>query len=298
MAEREQAQSKTGEADSLPEAQREQQDISHKMVNEIPALAGKRRSETVSKWLSAPWWAVIIGAVMTLMVIKIFTDPDYELARKNIFPGVWITVRSTIIAFVLALTLGLIFGLGQISRNVVLRNISVAYVEIIRGIPILPMIFTLAAVIIPDVSKAVGQPNSVPNDLRAIGALALVYSAYIAEIIRGGVQSIPRGQTEAGRSLGLSEAETMKSVVLPQAVRAILPPIANDFIAILKDTSLLSVLGVAEVTRRARQYSASSFKFAESFFTMTFVYLVLVLSLSMLLTAFERYMTRDKVGER
>jgi len=232
------------------------------------------------------------------MGLKVFLDVDYELARKNIFPGVWITIRSTAIAFTAALILGLVAGLGQISRNTVYRNVARAYVELVRGIPVLPMIFVLALVLIPDVSGALGDKNAVPQDARAISALALIYGAYMAEIFRGGVQSIPRGQTEAGRSLGLSAGATMRSVVLPQAGRAIIPPIANDFIAILKDTSLLSILGVLEVTRRTRQYSASSFKFREAFFTMTFVYLVLVISLSILLSMFESRFTRDRKGER
>lgn len=232
------------------------------------------------------------------MAIKLLADSDYDLAWRNIAPGVWITIRSTFYAFAFALVLGLVAGLGQVSNNVVARNVARAYVELVRGIPILPLIFTLALVIIPDVSKALGAPNSVPNDWRAISALALIYGAYMAEIFRGGIQSVPRGQTEAGRSLGLSRKQTMRGIILPQASRAIIPPIANDFIAILKDTSLLSVLGVLEITRRARQYSASTFKFPEAFFTMTFIYLVLVLTLSAALSAFERWMTRDSAGAR
>ncbi len=259
---------------------------------------GKVRSESEPAWKGQPYWAYIVALVILLMGLKVFLDADYDLARKNIFPGIWITIRSTFIAFGLALVISLIAGLGQISNNVVARNLSRAFIELIRGIPVLPLIFVLALVIIPDISKAAGAPNSVPNDLRAILALALIYGAYMAEIIRGGVQSIPRGQMEAGRSLGLSSGETMRSIIFPQAARAIIPPMANDFIAILKDTSLLSVLGVLEITRRTRQYSASSFKFPEAFFTMTFVYLVLVIGLSILLSMFERRFTRDRVGER
>lgn len=232
------------------------------------------------------------------MGLKIFIDEDYDLAWKNIFPGVWITIKATFQTFFFALILGLVAGLGQVSSNVVFRNISRAYVELVRGIPILPLIFTLALVIIPDVSAAVGAANSVPNDWRAIAALALIYGAYMAEIFRGGIQSIPKGQSEAGRSLGLSRRATMRSVVMPQAARSIIPPIANDFIAILKDTSLLSVLGVLEITRRTRQYASNSFKFPEAFFTMTFIYLVLVLTLSAALSWFEGRMTQDRAGER
>lgn len=256
------------------------------------------RKESEPGWKRQPYWAYIVALVILLMGVKVFLDPDYDLARKNIFPGIWATIRATIIAFLLALVISLIVGLGQISNNVVAKNLSRAFIELVRGIPVLPLIFVLALVVIPDASKAVGAPNSVPNDLRAILALALIYGAYMAEIIRGGVQSIPRGQMEAGRALGLSSGMTMRSVIFPQAARAIIPPMANDFIAILKDTSLLSILGVLEVTRRARQYSASSFKFPEAFFTMTFVYLVLVIGLSILLSFVERWFTRDQVGAR
>ena len=258
----------------------------------------KRRAEDQSWWQSTPWWIGIIVAVVAIMGAKILLDDDYDLAWKNIAPGVWLTIRSAIIAFLIALLIGIVAGLGQISHNVVARNVSRAFIELVRGIPTLPLIFVLALVIIPDLSKAAGQPNTVPNDLRAIFGLAILYGAYIAEIIRGGVQSVARGQTEAGRSLGLSRKQTMRSVIMPQAGRAIVPPLANDFIAILKDTSLLSVLGVLEITRRTRQYSASSFKFPEAFFTMTFLYIVLVLGLSILLRLFESWITRDQRGAR
>jgi polar amino acid transport system permease protein len=257
-----------------------------------------RRSEDEAWWQAAPWWIGIIVAVMLAMGLKVLFDEDYDLAWSNIIPGVWITIRSTIYIFLIALVLGLLAGLGQVSNNVVARNIARAYVELVRGIPILPLIFVLALVLIPDISAAVGAENSVPNDWRAILALSLIYGAYMAEIFRGGIQSVARGQTEAGRSLGLSRRQTMRSVIMPQAARSIIPPIANDFIAILKDTSLLSVVGVLEVTRRTRQYSASSFKFNEAFFTMTFIYLALVLTLSTLLSFFESWMTRDRAGER
>jgi ABC-type amino acid transport system permease subunit len=134
--------------------------------------------------------------------------------------------------------------------------------------------------------------------MRATVTLAFIYGAYMAEIFRGGIQSIAIGQVEAGRSLGLSRRQTMNSIVLPQAMRAIIPPLGNDFIAILKDTSLLSVLGVLEVTQRARQFSASTFKFREGYFVLAFIYLILTLGLSLLLGVLERRMTRDDRGVR
>ena len=186
--------------------------------------------------------------------------------------------------------------MGQISKNVFLRNIARTYVEIIRGIPILPLIFVVALILVPQVSDVINL--TINFEMRATVTLSIIYGAYMAEIFRGGIQSVPPGQSEAGRSLGLSRRQTMNSVVLPQAMRAIIPPLGNDFIAILKDTSLLSVLGVLEITQRARQFSASTFKFREGYFVVAFIYLLLTLSLSVLLSVLERRMTRDREGER
>ena len=170
----------------------------------------------------------------------------------------------------------------------------------------LPLIFTVALIVVPELTELLNArlirwfdwEFKLSFQMRATVTLAVIYGAYMAEIFRGGIQSIPPGQSEAGRSLGLSRRQTMKSVVLPQAMRAIIPPMGNDFIAILKDTSLLSVLGALEITQRARQFSASTFKFREGYFVSAFIYLVLTLSLSVLLGVLERRMTRDRVGER
>ncbi len=187
-----------------------------------------------------------------------------------------------------------------------LRNGARPSVEFIRGIPILPLIFAVAFIVVPEPSAAInsrldawfGWTFDLSFQMRATVTLALIYGAYMAEIFRGGIQSVPPGQTEAGRSLGLTRRQSMNSVVLPQAMRAIIPPLGNDFIAILKDTSLLSVLGVLEITQRARQFSASTFKFREGYFVVAFIYLILTLSLSLLLGVLERRMSRDRKGQR
>lgn len=258
-----------------------------------------RRSEDKAAWETFPWWLVIIAVVMAWMASKVFLDANYDNAWNRIYPGVWLTLRTTGIAFLIAFILGLVTGIGQLSNNVIAHNVSRAYVELIRGIPILPLIFTVVLVIVPELMKRLGIDNSkVPTDWRAIAALALIYGAYMAEIFRGGIQSVPPGQREAGRALGMTDRQTLGSIIVPQAMRAIIPPLGNDFIAILKDTSLLSVLGVLELTRNARQYSATSFKFPETYFTLTFIYLALVLSLSFLLNRLEAFMTKDRKGQR
>ena len=257
-------------------------------------------------WDTFPWWSLIILSVLGWMGWQILTNDNYELAWERIIPGLGLTITSTIQAFAIALVIALIVGMGQMSRNVVFRNLSRTYVEFVRGIPILPLIFTVALILVPELTKAInGQLENwfdwelkLSFQMRATVTLAVIYGAYMAEIFRGGIQSIPPGQTEAGRSLGLNRRQTMNSVVLPQAMRAIIPPLGNDFIAILKDTSLLSVLGALEITQRARQFSASTFKFREGYFVLAFIYLILTLGLSLLLGMLERRMTRDRKGER
>ena len=257
-------------------------------------------------WDTFPWWGAIIVAILLWMAWQILTKENYELAWTRIAPGLRLTITSTLQAFTIALIIGMVAGMGQISRNVVSRNVARTYVEFIRGIPILPLIFTVALIVVPEVTDALnsrldawfGWEFKLSFQMRATVTLALIYGAYMAEIFRGGIQSVPPGQSEAGRSLGLTRRQTMSSVVLPQAMRAIIPPLGNDFIAILKDTSLLSVLGVLEITQRGRQFSASTFKFREGYFVVSFIYLLLTLSLSLLLSLLERRMTRDRKGER
>ena len=257
-------------------------------------------------WDTFPWWGAIIVAILMWMAWQIITKENYELAWTRIAPGLRLTITSTLQAFTIALIIGMVAGMGQLSRNVVSRNVARTYVEFIRGIPILPLIFTVALIVVPEVTDALnsrldawfGWEFKLSFQMRATVTLALIYGAYMAEIFRGGIQSVPPGQSEAGRSLGLTRRQTMSSVVLPQAMRAIIPPLGNDFIAILKDTSLLSVLGVLEITQRGRQFSASTFKFREGYFVVSFIYLLLTLSLSLLLSLLERRMTRDRKGER
>jgi polar amino acid transport system permease protein len=194
--------------------------------------------------------------------------------------------------------IGMVVALGRTSRNVVARNLARSYVEFIRGIPILVLIFTFALVIVPMVFEWFGSENKLSSEWRAIAALSLIYGGYIAEIFRAGIQAVDKGQVEAGRSLGLSRRQTTRSIVLPQAIRSVIPPLGNDFIAILKDTSLLSVLGVLEITQRARQYASGSFKFRDSYLALSFIYLSLTVILSALLGMLERRMHRDRKGAR
>jgi polar amino acid transport system permease protein len=253
----------------------------------------------VNPWYDTfPWWMVIVAAILVTLGLLVAFDEGYNIAFDRIIPGLWLTVRATLWTFVISCLLGLVIALGRTSHNVVARNLARSYVELIRGIPILVLIFTLALVVTPTVSDWLGQENRISPEWRAIIALSLIYAGYIAEIFRAGIQSVDPGQIEAGRSLGLSRRETTRSIVLPQALRAVVPPLGNDFIAILKDSSLLSVLGVLELTQRGRQYASGSFKFRDSYLALTFVYLTLTMVLSLLLSLLERRLHVDREEAR
>lgn len=231
-----------------------------------------------------PYWLLAIAGILGWMVFLIVTDEKYRTAFDRILPGLGTTISATVVGFGLALFFGLLAGLGRISKNVFVRNIAITYIEFIRGVPILVLIFTVAFVVVPQLSGALGFSNSsVTPFTRAVSALAIIYGAYLAEVFRAGIESVPKGQTEAGRALGMTSGQTMRRIVLPQAIRNMTPAIGNDLIAMLKDSSLLSVLGVRELTQQGRLYASSSFQFRPTYLVLTFFYLSMTLILSLLL---------------
>ena len=235
-----------------------------------------------------PWWLVAILGFLLIMGILIVTNENYNEAFKFIVPGIKITLYTTFAAFGIALILGLLAGLGRISHNVVIRNIATTYVEFIRGVPTLVLIFTVAIVLVPLLVDSLGIDNKfITQNTRAIIALAVIYGAFLAEIFRAGIESISKGQMEAARSVGMTYVQAMRYIILPQAIRNIFPALGNDFIAMLKDSSLVSVLAVRDITQRARLHAGSTFRFRESYLVLTFLYLSMTIALSLLLRWYE-----------
>ena len=257
-----------------------------------------------SSWREFPWWLLAIFAFLGIMAFLIATQPNFNEAFNFIkgkievvsepgefaivVEGLWMTLKVTLFAFAIALVFGLLAGLGRISHNTLIRNVAITYIEFIRGVPTLVLIFTLAFVIVPSVADAIGFENSLPQDWRAIAALSIIYGAFLAEIFRAGIESIPGGQMEAARSLGMSYSQAMRIIILPQAIRNISPALGNDFIAMLKDSSLVSVLAVRDLTQMARLYAGRTFRFRESYLVLTFFYLSITIVLSLLLRWYER----------
>ena len=234
-------------------------------------------------------WVLIMLALITWMVYTIISGDEYIKAFNFIIPGIRITFGATFVSFLIALILGLFLGIGRISDNKFLSTISRTYIEFVRGIPILILIFTMAFVVVVDAAEFLNINNgNVPMIIRAIIALSVFYGAYIAEVFRAGIESVPVGQREGGASLGLSERQVMRHIVLPQAFRNMLPALGNDFISMMKDSSLLSVLAVQDLTYKGRLYSGSTFRFQETYLVLTVLYLCITLLLSGLQRRLER----------
>lgn len=256
-----------------------------------------------------PWWLFAIILIAIYAAIIIITNEEYNSAFMFIKAGLIITIKTSLISYAIAILLGLLAGLGRISKNVVINNIARLYVELIRGIPILVLIFFLALVGVPVIvdqlntfgfwlsDQGIGflgkiftaiTNKDISMNSRAVIALAVTYGAYLAEIFRAGIQSITRGQMEAARSLGMSYGQAMRYVILPQAVRNVLPALGNDFIAMVKDSSLVSVLAVRDITQVARLYAGSTFRFREAYITLAVMYLTLTVMLSLVVQFVER----------
>jgi len=269
--------------------------------------------ERISKF---PWWLVSIGLVIIVTLILIINAPSFNEAFVIMSAGIGTTITITLIAYSISLLIGLIVGLGRVSSGVIAKNIATFYIEIVRGIPMLVLIFFTALVIIPGAIKLisltgdkfigigwafVGEPlagvniRMVSMSFRAVIALSITYGAFSAEIFRAGIQSIHPGQMQAARSQGMSYGQAMKNVILPQAIRNMLPALGNDFISMLKDSSLVSVLAVRDVTHLARLYAGGSFRFTEAYSTLAVLYLCMTVLLSLVVKFIERLIsTNDK----
>ncbi len=199
--------------------------------------------------------------------------------------GLWVTIWISFVSGFIGLIIGLVTGLCRLSPNPTLRGLAVLYIELIRGTPLLVQIFIFYFFI--------GTVLNLDRIVAGVGALALFVGAYIAEIIRAGIQSIAKGQTEAARSLGMSTTETMIHIVLPQAFKRVLPPLAGQFISLIKDSSLVSVIAITDLTKSGREIITSSFATFEIWFTVALLYLLVTSLLSQLLFWLERRFARS-----
>lgn len=257
-----------------------------------------------------PYWLLAALLLALILLWNITTDATYALIFNAVLAGVGTTLVVTLVAYVGALVVGLVIHLLRLTGNRALTEIATFYVEIIRGVPMLVLLYYIAFVGAPGLADAIRGLGSSLLDLglsgawvsglaefsirnlsfanRAILALVIGYSAFVAEIYRGGIESIDRGQSEAALSLGMTHWQTLRLVVLPQALRRVMPPLGNDFVAMLKDSALVSVLGVQDITRLGDTYASSTFRFFETYNVVAFLYLIMTVALSLVVRGLER----------
>jgi polar amino acid transport system permease protein len=249
----------------------------------------RRPSDWTRVAARVPWWLVIILIVGAFVLFSMLTDEKYTRALTYLIRGVGLTVLISVISYAVALVLGLIAGLGRVSRNSVLYTLATLYVEVVRGVPLLLIIIYAQYVVAPVIGT---NRNAV---ISGIMALSFGYGAYLAEVFRAGIESIERGQAEASRSLGMSYRQAMRYVILPQAIRRVLPPLGNDFIAILKDSSLVSAIAVNELTKLGQIEASRTFDTFRTYNAVAVLYLILTLLLSLGVRYLERM---TSVGRR
>ena len=246
-----------------------------------------------------PWWLVIVAVTGLYLFFRVATDEMYRNVLGVMAKGIWVTVYVTLISYGLACLIGLGLALGQLSRWIVLRQASRLYVEVMRGVPIMVLLLYVAFVLSPGlvglwnaVTGRLGLEPALGRDFpliwRAVIALTLAYASFLAEVFRAGLVSVDKGQIEAAEALGLSRWQRFQHIVFPQAFRTILPPLGNDFVAMIKDSSLVSVVGVADITQLGKTWAAGNYRYLETYNVMALIYLTMTICLSLALRRLEQ----------
>lgn len=289
----------------------------------------QKKNILIRRLSRAPWWLLAMAIGVIAFVLSIRAQHPYPVIWNAVRQGIWTTIWVSVVAYALALVLGLLIALLRRSSNMVIYQVATFYVEAVRGIPTLVLVYWMALAFIPEVIRlgnglgetlqhltisfaitdervydltfrTLGQrmaefeTREFNNTYRAIIALAISYSAFLSEVFRAGIESVSVGQREAARSLGMTQVQVMRLIVLPQAIRVILPPLGNDFIAMLKESSLVSVLGVQDITRRGQTYASSTFTFFQAYNIVALTYLVLTVTLSLVVKGMEHYLGRGQ----
>ncbi len=267
-----------------------------------------------SRWYQAadvfsrvPYWLLIIILLGLFFLWRAATGSDYRIILTAVSKGIATTVYVSLVAYTFSIILGLLIGLMRIAPLRLLRESASLYTEIVRGVPMLVILYYIAFVGAPALVQAVNWifhpliSSGLITELsirkldfvwRAILALTIGYSAFISEIFRAGIESIEKGQMEAATASGMTWRQAMSYIILPQAIRNVLPPLCNEFVAMIKDSALVSALGVQDITQLGKVYSASTFKFFETYNVVAYLYLIMTISLSLMVRGLERHLNR------
>ena len=291
-------------------------------LDEITAQS-RGRAMRFSRLYTLPYWLIFLVIVGILLAISIITDPIYARIFDQLRAGILMTIFVSAASYAIALMLAIMVGIVRsnpptppqtketawkaIARalRILIYNLCTIYVSVMRGIPVLIVLLVTAFIIVPalrglindtvvvglrglsndpDIPDLIWRGSSAPS---AIMALAITYGAYMSETVRAGIQSIHKGQFEAAYSVGMTYWQTMRLIILPQAFRNVLPPLGNDFVAMIKDSSLLAFLGLRDITQIAKTSSGRSFRYVETYAVVAFIYLTLVIIASTIVNLLE-----------
>ena len=291
-------------------------------LNEIIAES-RGRAMRFARLYTFPYWILILVILGILLAISIVTDRVYSGIFVQLMDGVDMTLFVSGASYLTALCIAIVVGIVRsnppeppqtrqtlrksLARwlRIAIYNICTVYVSVMRGIPILVVLLVTAFIVVPALRDLINsslvegirdlaQDPEIPDLIwrgssagTAIVALAITYGAYMSETVRAGIQSIPKGQTEAAYSVGMTYWQTMRSIVLPQAFRNVLPPLGNDFVAMIKDSSLLAFLGIRDITQIAKTSSGRSFRYVETYAVVAYLYLTLVILATTLVNMLE-----------
>ena len=266
--------------------------------SEAPAGTDRELDRVPGAELSSrldPWWWLVAAVAAIIILLLVFKSDPYLDILLFVRDGLAVTVLLTLGSIVFIIMVGLVGGLGRLSKNRAIYLVSTLYVEIVRGRPLLVQLiwwYFAAPVVIQATGRllhvsALAEYRSNAIFLAILG-LVVCYGAYMSEIFRAGIQSVHKGQMEAARSLGMSYMQAMRYVVLPQAIKVVLPPVGNEFIMLLKDSSLVSVVAVADLTRRGREFMATHFNPIEVWTLIALLYLIMTLFSARLIAWLEK----------
>ena len=281
-----------------------------------------------------PYWFIFLVAIGVILALSIVTDAVYSRIFEQLIEGVFMTLFVSATAYLGALMLAIVVGIvrsnppappesRETTGQTILRlfrvlgyNVCTVYVSVMRGIPILIVLLVTAFIVVPalrdfinevvvDGLRELTSGEEIPymiwrgsSPLTAIVALAITYGAYMSETVRAGIQSIHKGQFEAAYSVGMTYWQTMRSVILPQAFRNVLPPLGNDFVAMIKDSSLLAFLGIRDITQIAKTSSGRSFRYVETYAVVAYMYLTLVILATTLVNLLEDTVNNERETPR
>jgi polar amino acid transport system permease protein len=231
------------------------------------------------------WRITFFLAIALLAVLILIVQDPYMSIFFFIIRGAPTTFQVTVFAILGALFIGLFAGLGAVSKSRIVNMISGVYVEFIRGIPLLVQLIFIY--------YAMGRLFRIEGMIAAVIALSICFGAYMGEIVRAGIQAIPRGQMEAAIALGMSRSQAFRFVILPQTVKVVLPAIGNEFISMLKDSSLVSAIALSDILRKGREYISRTFLSLETMLIVALVYLVITLVLSRLVGILEERLHKN-----